>query len=51
MFMGYGECVEIFPVDAVKMENDILGLDLDWCIGFRQITSRMFYTYNVIKLP
>jgi len=30
---GCGECVDICPVDAVKIENDIPFVDLDWCIG------------------
>ncbi len=30
---GCGECVDICPIDAVKMEDDIPLVDLDWCIG------------------
>jgi len=31
--LGCGECVEICPIDAVTMENDMPLVDLDWCIG------------------
>jgi len=31
--IGCGECAEICPVDAVKMEDDTPVVDLDWCIG------------------
>ena len=30
---GCGECVDICPVSAVKMEDDIPVVDNDWCIG------------------
>jgi ferredoxin len=30
---GCGECIDICPIDAVKMENDMPLVDLDWCIG------------------
>ncbi|MFH1349640.1 MAG: 4Fe-4S binding protein [Pseudomonadota bacterium] len=28
-----GECVDVCPVDAVKMEDDIPVIDTNWCIG------------------
>jgi len=28
-----GECVEICPVDALKMEDDLPVVDAEWCIG------------------
>jgi len=28
-----GECVEICPVDALKLENDVAVVDEEWCIG------------------
>jgi Fe-S-cluster-containing hydrogenase component 2 len=31
--VGCGQCIEICPVDAVKMEEDIPVVDLTWCIG------------------
>jgi NAD-dependent dihydropyrimidine dehydrogenase PreA subunit len=31
--IGCGECVEICPVDALKMEDEIPVVDEDWCIG------------------
>jgi len=30
---GCGECAEVCPVEAVKMEGDVPVVDLDWCIG------------------
>ena len=30
---GCGECVEICPVQAVKMEGDFPAVDKEWCIG------------------
>ncbi len=30
---GCGACVEICPVDAIKMEGDLPAIDHDWCIG------------------
>lgn len=30
---GCGECADVCPVDAVKMEEDRPVLDRDWCIG------------------
>lgn len=31
--MGCGACAEICPVDALRLENDVVVLDKDWCIG------------------
>lgn len=31
--IGCGDCVDICPVDAVKMEDDSPVVDLEWCIG------------------
>ncbi|NIR13077.1 MAG: hypothetical protein GWN86_03630 [Desulfobacterales bacterium] len=31
--VGCGECVEICPVDALKLEDGIIVVDEDWCIG------------------
>jgi Fe-S-cluster-containing hydrogenase component 2 len=28
-----GECIEICPVDALKLENDAVVVDEEWCIG------------------
>jgi Fe-S-cluster-containing hydrogenase component 2 len=28
-----GECAEICPVDALKLENDVTVVDEEWCIG------------------
>ncbi|MGO8990154.1 MAG: 4Fe-4S binding protein [bacterium] len=30
---GCGECVEICPVQAIKMEGDFPAVDKEWCIG------------------
>ncbi|MBU2499225.1 MAG: 4Fe-4S binding protein, partial [Proteobacteria bacterium] len=30
---GCGECLEICPVDAVKLEDDVAKVDQEWCIG------------------
>lgn len=30
---GCGQCVEICPVQVIKMEGDFPAVDLDWCIG------------------
>lgn len=30
---GCGECAEICPVDAIKMEEDLPVVDREWCIG------------------
>jgi len=30
---GCGECLDICPVDAVKLEGDVSSVDQDWCIG------------------
>ena len=30
---GCGQCMEICPVDAVKMEDDMPQVDTEWCIG------------------
>ncbi|MBW1701081.1 MAG: 4Fe-4S binding protein [Deltaproteobacteria bacterium] len=37
---GCGECSEICPVDAVRMEDDIPVVDMDWCIGCGVCVSR-----------
>ncbi len=31
--VGCGNCIEICPADAVKLENDIAVIDVNWCIG------------------
>lgn len=31
--IGCGECVEVCPVDALKLEDEIPVVDKDWCIG------------------
>jgi len=31
--VGCGECIDICPVDAVKMEDDAPRVDKEWCIG------------------
>ena len=31
--IGCGACVDICPVDAVKMVDDLPVVDMDWCIG------------------
>lgn len=31
--IGCGNCVEICPVQAVTIEDDVAKVDLDWCIG------------------
>jgi Fe-S-cluster-containing hydrogenase component 2 len=31
--IGCGKCVEICPVQAIKMEGDYPLVDKDWCIG------------------
>jgi len=31
--IGCGQCVEICPVNAVKMEGDFPAIDKEWCIG------------------
>jgi formate hydrogenlyase subunit 6/NADH:ubiquinone oxidoreductase subunit I len=31
--IGCGACMDICPVDAVKMEEDLPQVDMDWCIG------------------
>lgn len=30
---GCGECVEVCPVEAIRMEGDLPMVDEDWCIG------------------
>ena len=30
---GCGQCVDICPVDAIKMEGDFPSVDREWCIG------------------
>lgn len=30
---GCGQCVEICPVQVIKMEGDFPGVDKEWCIG------------------
>ena len=30
---GCGECIEICPVDAVRVENNVSIVDEDWCVG------------------
>ena len=30
---GCGLCAEVCPVDAVRMEDDLPQVDLQWCIG------------------
>jgi len=30
---GCGECVEICPVNVIKMEGDFPMVDKEWCIG------------------
>jgi len=30
---GCGECVEICPVNVIKMEGDFPVVDKEWCIG------------------
>lgn len=37
---GCGDCIEICPVDAVRMEDDVARVDLDWCIGCGVCISR-----------
>ena len=37
---GCGECAEICPVDAVRMEDDVPVVDQDWCIGCGVCVSR-----------
>ena len=31
--IGCGQCVEICPVAALKLEDDIAVVDKEWCIG------------------
>jgi ferredoxin len=31
--VGCGDCIDICPVDAVKMDDDRPVIDMDWCIG------------------
>lgn len=31
--VGCGNCVEICPVDVVRMEDGVAKVDLEWCIG------------------
>jgi len=31
--VGCGECIEVCPVDALKLEDGFLIVDEDWCIG------------------
>ncbi|TKJ23723.1 MAG: hypothetical protein CEE43_03030 [Promethearchaeota archaeon Loki_b32] len=31
--VGCGNCIEICPVDAVNLENEIAQIDNNWCIG------------------
>jgi NAD-dependent dihydropyrimidine dehydrogenase PreA subunit len=38
--IGCGNCIEICPVDALKIENDIVRVDTEWCIGCGVCVSR-----------
>jgi len=31
--IGCGACIEICPVDALELKDDIAVVDKDWCIG------------------
>jgi Fe-S-cluster-containing hydrogenase component 2 len=31
--IGCGQCVEICPVDALNLEDEIAVVDQEWCIG------------------
>ncbi len=56
--VGCGECIDICPVAAIKLEDDIAKVDQDWCIGcgvcankceFDAIT--ILYRGNQDKIP
>ena len=47
--VGCGECIDICPVDAIKLEDDLAKVDENWCIGCGVCTVKCeFDAVNII---
>lgn len=47
--VGCGECIEICPVAAIRLEDDLAVVDQAWCIGCGVCASRCAYDALQIK--
>ncbi len=47
--VGCGECIDICPVAAIKLEDDIAKVDEEWCIGCGVCTNKCgFDAFNIL---